>query len=796
MRQNDTFDQRTTARLTRRGFALAASGIAAGLVMMSVSRAVPEDAPRDPGARQRFAETAPPLVQQFCSDCHSGAKAAAGLDLSQMGDASAVVSQRDAWEKVVLRLRSEEMPPADQDQPSDQQRRAWITAIDDLLSRVGPGQRDPGRVTLHRLNRTEYNNTIHDLLGIDLRPADDFPHDDVGYGFDNIGDVLSMPPPLLEKYVAAANRIAIETIALPGPPPVISHLTRKQLRDKTHPKKKFPTGPVPLLSEGDIEGETDVKREADYQIRVRAHGDQAGNEPVKMEVRVDDRLLRTFDVTVDGQSPEEYAADVHLPAGKHLVSVGFVNDFYDPKNPDSSQRDRNLFVHHVDVCGPLGYQPDSLPASHRRIIYREPSTEKPLVDAAEFLTKYVQRAYRRPAAAAEIERLTALVKLALDQGDSFEQGMRLAVAATLVSPRFLFRLEEDPAGSPADSIRALDDFELASRLSYFLWSSMPDDELLAIAAEGRLRRGDTLDQQLARMLRDPKSQALVENFAGQWLQLRMLKAVAPDAGRFPAFDDGLRAAMIRETELFFAGIVRENRSVLELLDADYTYVNERLARHYGLADVRGNEFRRVALSGDERGGLLGQAGILTLTSNPTRTSPVKRGLWVLSNLLGTPPPPPPADAPPLENQADQAVHGTLRQRLEQHREKAACAVCHERMDPLGFGLENYDAIGAWRTTDSDSPIDAAGTLPGGRAFNGPRELKALLKARPAAFARCLTEKLLTYALGRGMEYDDHATQDDIVAALIADDYRFESLLRGIVHSDAFQKRRVIAAQSP
>ncbi len=342
-------------------------------------------------------------------------------------------------------------------------------------------------------------------------------------------------------------------------------------------------------------------------------------------------------------------------------------------------------------------------------------------------------------------------------------------------------------------MRQLSEFELASRLSYFLWSSTPDDALLEAAYRGTLRKEGNLDAQVQRMLKDPKAHALVENFAGQWLELRMLKAFAPDTKRYPGFDESLRAAMVKETELFFASLLEENRSVLDF-DADYTFANARLAKHYGIADVSGDEFRRVTLSADQRGGLLGQASVLALTSNPTRTSPVKRGRWVLENLLGTPPPPPPADVPALDEKPAVALQGTLRQRLEQHRAKADCNVCHKSMDPLGFGLENYDAIGGWRTHDGESAIDASGTLPGGRSFNGPRELKAILKERQTAFTSCLAEKLLTYALGRGLEYDDRSTIDDLVAKTAKDEYRFQTLLLAIIHSDPFQKRRVPGGQ--
>jgi hypothetical protein len=750
--------------------------------------------PASPSLAAEFTRQVQPLIKKFCRDCHSGAKPDGSLDLSRFTNADAVMAHRSVWEKVAVRLRSEEMPPADETQPTPHERRQLIDSIDRLLTRGTPGQRDPGRVTLHRLNRNEYNNTIRDLLGVDFHAGDDFPSDDVGYGFDNIGDVLSMPPPMVEKYLAAAHKIAEKAIVVPGPPPVETHLLGKGLNSKKGVGQKVDGGGRALNSNGEVFGDSQLPADGDYLLRVLAHGDQAGDEPARMELRVDGEKIRVFDVTAIRDEPAIYEAQLHLSAGKHKVAVAFINDFYEPNNPDPHRRDRNLTVHFIDVCGPLGIDQSKLPESHRRLIPRPLSAENRGKDIHDFVRRFASRAFRRPAKPEEVERLKKLAALAEEHGDSFEQGMRLVLEAILVSPRFLYRVEADPAGSQPGSVRLLNEFELASRLSYFLWSSTPDEQLLEAAYRGTLRKDGNLDTQARRMLSDPKARALVENFAGQWLELRMLKAFAPDTQRYPAFDEPLRAAMIEETERFFASVLQENRSVLDFLDADYSFVNERLAKHYGLSGVSGEEFRRVSLPADQRGGLLGQASILSLTSNPTRTSPVKRGRWVLENLLGTPPPPPPPNAPVLDDKPNAALKGTLRERLEQHRSKADCNVCHKSMDPLGFGLENYDAIGAWRTRDGNAPIDASGTLPGGRSFSGPRELRGILKARQTAFTSCLTEKLLTYALGRGLEYDDQGTVDDVVAAAGNDGYRFQTLLLAIVHSEPFQKRKVPGGQ--
>jgi len=410
------------------------------------------------------------------------------------------------------------------------------------------------------------------------------------------------------------------------------------------------------------------------------------------------------------------------------------------------------------------------------------------------LNVLTSRAFRRPSTAAEVDRLLKLVELSLAEGDNFNTALGVALQAVLVSPHFLFRVELDATPNQADSVRTLSDFEFATRLSYFLWSSMPDDELMGLARSGKLRKGDELEKQVVRMLADPKAQALVENFAGQWLQLRNLRTIAPDKGQYPAFDDALRAAMQTESEMFFAAVMRENRSVLEFLDSDYTFINERLARHYGISGIQGNQFRKVTLEPGQRGGVLGHASVLTVTSNPTRTSPVKRGKWVLENLLGTPPPPPPAEVPPLDEKPSEIAGGTLRERMEQHRAKADCAICHNRMDPLGFGLENYDGIGGWRAKDGPFDIDASGTLPNGQSFSGPAELKRVLLARQDDFVRCLAEKMLTYGLGRGVEYSDKCTVADVANAMREHDYKFSNMILAIVESDAFQKRRGAGSQ--
>ncbi len=509
---------------------------------------------------------------------------------------------------------------------------------------------------------------------------------------------------------------------------------------------------------------------------------------------MDGKTLKIVEVKAVQQDPVVYEYRVKLRGGVRHFGASFLNDFYDEKSTDPKQRDRNLVVDYFEVQGPIHTKDSPLPESHKRIIFKTATKENREAVVREILAKFATRAYRRPVTPGELARLVKFVDLAQQNGDSFERGVQVAVEAILVSPQFLFRVELDhrPKGAATKKTGAvssypIDDFELASRLSYFLWSSMPDDELYRLALDGTLRAGDTLEKQVKRMLRDPKARALVEDFAGQWLQIRNLKTVNPDHGRFPNFDNALRSAMLTETELFFAAIVRDDRSVLDLLDADFTYVNERLAKHYGIPGVKGDEFRRITLKGGERGGVLTQASILTITSNPTRTSPVKRGKWILEQILGSPPPPPPGDVPPLDGAKQ--LTGTLRQKMEQHRANPACASCHAKMDPLGFGFENFDAIGAWREKDGDAAIDPSGVLPSGQKFRGPRELKAILKTRDKDFVRCLTEKMLTYALGRGVEYYDACAVDAMMAGMAKNRYKFSQLILEIVKSDPFQKRK-------
>ena len=572
------------------------------------------------------------MFKKYCNKCHVGKKAKGGVDLEKLLGAGAPSSHRKPWARVKENVEGGTMPPDDHPQPSEQEVAALRTWVDAELSKIDCGGTvDPGRVTIRRLNRAEYNNTIRDLLGVDFHPADDFPSDDVGYGFDNIGDVLSLPPLLMEKYLAAAETIAEQTIVTgSNARPMVKSYAAESLDAGAGNLQ----GDVRILpSNGEVAVNHAFPRDATYVVRVRAYGQQAGKDPARMAILIDGKTLKAVDVKAKQGSIGTYELREKLHGGTRRVAAAFLNDYYDPKNPDARQRDRNLAVESIEIEGPIATKDAPLPPSHKRLIFRTPKRPEEFPECASaVLEKFMMRAFRRPVTGGEVSKLVRLVEMARENGDDFERGIQLAVQATLVSPQFLFRVElyrpkRDKKGKVIDKTAGtpLNPFELASRLSYFLWSSMPDDELFKLALNGELSDDAVLEKQVKRMLRDPKAEAFVENFAGQWLQLRLLKTVNPDRGQFKTFDEPLREAMRQESEHFFAWIMREDRSVLDFLDSDYTFLNERLAKHYGVPNVKGPKFRRVKLKGRERGGLITQASVLTVTSNASRTSPVKRG---------------------------------------------------------------------------------------------------------------------------------------------------------------------------
>lgn len=732
-----------------------------------------------------FKKSVLPFVQKYCIGCHGPGKPQAEVSFLKFKDSASVLKDRTVWEHASKTITGGYMPPQNAPQPSQAERDAVVGWIDGFLSQADCKLEDPGRVTMRRLNREEYNNTVRDLLGVNVRPGDEFPSDDVGYGFDNIGDVLTISPLLMEKYLKAAEVVARAAIVTPDAEVKSARISADKL---TGDGGVGENGRI-IASNGAAGVSHAFPKEGEYLLRVRAYAQQAGPEPARMAIQFNDKEIKKVEVKATEESPAVYEVKVKTGAGSQRVAAAFLNDYYNPQDPNPNNRDRNLGVDYIEIVGPIGITGE-VPASHRRLIPVKPTKQNQEQIARKSLADLARRAYRRPVTKAEVERLVRVVKLVEKEGEGFERGMQLAVQAVLVSPHFLFRVEVDSKPNDPKAKRVINDYELASRLSYFLWSSMPDEELFRLASNKQLQKPSILMAQVRRMMKSPKARALADNFATQWLTLRTLNNMTPDTRQFPTFNKDLREAMRQETLLFFETVVKEDRSILDFIDGKFTFVNEPLAKHYGIEGISGNTFKRVALDGTQRAGVLSQASILTVTSNPTRTSPVKRGKWVLEQFLGTPPPPAPPNVPLLDDQAKKGqLTGTLRQQMEQHRKDPLCASCHTRMDAIGFGLENYNAVGAWRTQDGASEIDPSGTLPGGKSFKGPAELRAILKAQKGLFVRNLSEKMLTYALGRGLESTDKCEVDSISAAVTKNGYKFSSLITAVVQSEPFRKRR-------
>jgi hypothetical protein len=694
--------------------------------------------------------------------------------------------------------------------------------LEEQLDRAAAANPNPGRPAVRRLNRSEYTNAIRDLLAIDIDGESLLPADDSGYGFDNIGDVLTVSPLLLEKYLSAARTISRLAIGgLVSRPDFATYdLSQFLLQDDRSSED------LPLGSRGGIAVRHYFPVDGEYTISIRLRRASGGSriigldKPHQLDLRVDGTRVKlfTFGGRGGGDQSDPYAAvspsstgesgqgtsgladgglEVRIPieAGVRLIGASFLketsNELEDVLQPRLWDRERDrAAVGSLTIGGPYnGRTSRKTPSQERVLVCRPEIGSDEEACANQILTLLARRAYRRPVTIADVGPLLDLYKASRTEKGSFEAGIEMAIQGMLVSPKFLFLIERDPVGNATEAPYEISDLELASRLSFFLWSSIPDDELLMLAERGQLRDPAILERQVLRMLADSRSNSLVSNFGGQWLHLRNVHSTTPDLGRFPQFDDNLREAMYRESELLFTSMLREDRSVLELLSADYTYLNERLARHYGIPNVYGSHFRRVSLKGHDRRGLLGQGSVLMVTSYGNRTAPTLRGKWLLSNILGAPPPPPPPNIPPLEEKNKEGVLLSMRQQMEQHRANPVCASCHAQMDPLGFALENFDAIGGWRTADAGNPIDASGKLPDGTQFQGPAGLREVLLSHPQRFVSTVTEKLLTYALGRGIEYYDAPAVRGIVRNAAANDYRWSALVLGIVRSTPFQMRR-------
>lgn len=724
-------------------------------------------------ASGRYEKEVLPSIKKYCIQCHTGANAPAGIDLASIKTQSQMVKQGEVWERVWRAIDSGAMPPKGMYTPPEKDRKQLVTSIQSILS-SNCDLTQVGRVTLRRLNRLEYDNTIRDLTGLNLGLARDFPSDDVGYGFDNIGDVLSMSPLLLEKYLVAAETIAKKAIQTPlrfKKPLFVDDLTGTEgtAADSTS---------YVIYAPGSVSAPVTIPKRAQYRIKIIAFGAQAGDEPAKMALSVNGRKVTDFVVRAERATPGTYEFTTWLNEGRQQLMVTFTNDYYKPDHPDPKQRDRNLYVEMLEVSGPVGEQDEYAP-SHTRLL------PVPLVEGnyRSAIKSLAERVYRRSLEGDELDRLVQFGQSAVKRGDSLERSAQLVFQALLSSPNFLFRVEN----APKEKIGPLGDFELANRLSYFLWSSMPDAHLFDLARKGELKKPEVLRLEVKRMIDDAKAASFIESFVGQWLQVRKLDVVTPDPGLFASYDSELADAMRAETNEFFRHILIQNLQIADFLDSNYTFLNERLAAHYGIAGVTGNAIRKVELKGSDRGGIMTQAAILTLTSNPNRTSPVKRGKFVLENLLGAPPPPPPPGVGNLKDDAASTKGKTLREQMEIHRKNPECSTCHARMDGFGMALEVYDGIGKRRSNDNGLKIDSRASLPSGVAFEGPSGLKKYLMTQRSSFTRCLVEKLLVYAIGRGPRASDRCFVDDIVKKSGEKGDRLRSLIELIVLSEPFQK---------
>jgi mono/diheme cytochrome c family protein len=799
------------------------------LVLAGVPAISRADAPPAGGTAQTAATTqANPSTQaasraildRYCVGCHNQRTRSGNLALDAL-DVQHVELEPQTWEKVVRKLRAGMMPPAGRPRPDEATQAHLVSWLSGELDRAFDARPDPGRTeTFHRLNRTEYQNAVRDVLALQVDIADFLPADDSSYGFDNIAGVLKLSQSLMERYLSAAKTIA--RLAVGGPPPAVGGTTYRIAPDsEQHDRAED----LPFGTRGGTLVRHFFPQDADYDIRVDLAGSANLTDEHRLDVTIDGYQVKLFTLGPRSSRGSGYANEVDgkltvrvpVSGGPHDVGVAFyaraadlVEGVREPfPNPVVSGNDGGRggsmpSVTAVTIAGPHAATGPGDTPSRRRLFVCHPSNRVEETRCARRIaTALARRAYRGVATNKDIEVLLTFFEEGRKESGSFDGGVEHLVRRALVDPAFLFRVESEPqpassstapigtSGQPSPAVYRINDFDLASRLSFFVWSSVPDDRLLDLAAQGRLRDPAVLEREARRMIADPRSIALTKNFAGQWLLLRNIAIVRPGDPFSLAFDQTLREAMQTETELFVDSVIRENRPVIEVLTADYTFLNERLAQHYGVAGLRGSHFRRVVWTADSpRRGILGHASILTVTSHAIRTSPVLRGKWILNNILGTPPPDPPPNVPALPDQRTQAKVKTVRERMSQHRANAVCAACHSMIDPAGFALDNFDAIGRWRTVDeSFNPIDASGALPDGTAFKGVADLRDALVRRPDRFATTFVEKMLTYALGRGLEHYDMPAVRRIVKQSAADDYRLHSIVVGIVKSYPFVMRR-------
>jgi mono/diheme cytochrome c family protein len=745
------------------------------------------------------------VIDRYCVGCHNDKAKVGGLALNTLNPESPG-EKPDVWEKVVRKLSVRYMPPPGAPQPDAQTYDNLISQLQSSLDRAAAVRPNPGRTeTFRRLNRTEYQNSIRDLLAVELDVSSLLPKDDSSHGFDNV-TVGELSPTLLERYLGAARKLSRLAVGIPVKAPGGDTIVIPADRTQEDQFEELPFG-----TRGGGLARYTFPADGEYEIQLRLTRDrnervEGLTEPHQVEIGVDGARVQLFALKPPAGAKEHESVDAPLHvrtpvnAGPHAITATFLRKssalieterqpYLARFNMDRHPRSQPA-LYSISITGPFQTTGAGDTPSRRRIFSCQPQkASEEDACAQRILSSLGRRAFRRPVSPADLQVLTKFYKEGKASG-GFESGIEMALRAILTSPNFLFRIEREPANAAPDTVYRVSDLDLASRLSFFVWSSIPDDELLDLAIQGKLRQPAVLERQVRRMLADNRSESLVNNFAGQWLYLRNLDTSTPDARLFPDFDDNLRQSMRRETELFFDSILRDDRNVLDLLRANYTFLNERLAKHYGVPDVYGTRFRRVEFSGgDVRGGLIGQGSILTISSYGNRTSPVLRGKWILSNFLGSPPTPPPPNVPLLREREEGSKPLSLRERLAEHRNNAVCSTCHRVIDPPGFALENYDAVGRWRTNDNGAAIDASGSLPGGAPFQGPHGLRDALLQRPELFVSTVTEKLLTYALGRGLESYDAPAVRKIVRDSGSQDYRFSSLVLGIVNSTPFEMRR-------
>ena len=769
-----------------------ACGVVAGIFAASLATA-------DPATR--YHQEILPLLENYCFSCHGEGVSKGKFSMDEFKNLPAHLADRKHWLPVWQNLRSQVMPPSDEDQPTSAETKLLLAWIEKDVFKLDPTNPDPGRVIIRRLNRAEYRNSVFDLLGVEYDTREAFPADDTGYGFDNIGAVLSISPLLMEKYLAAAD----EVVALALPDGAAAQVPRVDIagEDFKAANARETTGNwLPFAKTQQVQIEQEIPRDGDYQVKLEysIHGaTEATTDEAQLRISAGGQPVGEAALGWDQRRVIELTGKVALKKGRQLIQI----ELTPKQRPLATEEELSLTVQRVTIQGPLGGGLQELSKGYRMIFVDGPAPQDAAASeryARKIIRSFVSRAFRKPLDEQTIDRLIAIQKeISNEPGKTFQDGIKQAIATCLCSPRFLFRVEIQPEPNNPAKVVPLDEYSLASRLSFFLWSSVPDDELLSLAFNTKLRAN--LSSQIDRMLKDPRSQRLVSNFVGQWLQARDVETVAVSAKTIlgaptnreaaQTFDPRLRSDMQRETEMLFEFILRENRPAEELISARYSFLNERLAKFYGIGGITGDSFRLVDLiEHPERGGILTQGTFLLITSNPTRTSAVKRGLFVLDNLLGTPPPPPPPGIPKLEDATTGKVNPTQREMMEIHRKRPECRSCHARMDPIGLGLESFNALGQFRTTENGAPIDTSGKLLTGEKFSDVAALKEILAGkRKPDFYRCLSEKLLTYAIGRGMEYYDATTIDQLAARMETSGGQLRELIQAIAESAPFQKRR-------